>query len=314
MAWTEKLNEQLQDSKKSVYQNDPLTGDKYFGYNLLWRTITVVIAIIWMDATGFSTLLILTPLITIRLRMNEKTTDKNLIKRLKNFKNYKWRIIGFILYLIFGVWLIIAKNNVPLPVEESKDFKFRSISQSGENAIISILYYTGDIYGNWIKLERDVNILIFKWLKSWENAILLSGLYNQAKTSLIYKSKEQLEQERVENEKLEKIKIEAELKIEAEKIEAEKRIERLTKEKEAKKLVLQKKYERLCNAGLYQFEIEGRLGDESFYLKSSDFAKAPDGGTSVKQTYTKTFDNIIVEISLQSAYDIGRYYCDVTIW
>lgn len=74
---------------------------------------------------------------------------------------------------------------------------------------------------------------------------------------------------------------------------------------------LKKKYEWLMKAGLYKYEITERLADQWFFMKSSDFKTAPDWGASVEQIFTKDFDTITVEISLQDAYDISHYYWDV---
>jgi len=90
-------------------------------------------------------------------------------------------------------------------------------------------------------------------------------------------------------------------------------------EKEAKenKILIeryQKKYNKLTNSGLYLYQIEQRLQKDGFYLKDSQFEKAPDGSNGLRRYFTKEIDGIIIDIWLQSAYSVSSYYTDVRVY
>lgn len=82
---------------------------------------------------------------------------------------------------------------------------------------------------------------------------------------------------------------------------------------EAKKMKLRAKYNKLCKSGYYQYEIVNKLADYHFYQESSGFVKAPDGHTGLKRVFTKTEDGCKIIFTLQDAYDMHHYYCDIEI-
>jgi len=89
------------------------------------------------------------------------------------------------------------------------------------------------------------------------------------------------------------------------------------KEEKEKSSTIEKyknKYEKLMNAGLYLYEIEERLHRDDFYMKDSKYEKAPDGSDGVRQYFTKKIDGVTIDIWLQNAYSISRYYTDVNVY
>ncbi|HCA43601.1 MAG TPA: hypothetical protein DEP28_10160 [Bacteroidetes bacterium] len=86
------------------------------------------------------------------------------------------------------------------------------------------------------------------------------------------------------------------------------------KQKAAEINKIKNKYIKLCKSGLYQYEIVERLQRDGFYMESSDFEKAPDGSTGIKQIYSKKINNdFTVYVSLQNAYSLTSYFSDVWI-
>lgn len=83
--------------------------------------------------------------------------------------------------------------------------------------------------------------------------------------------------------------------------------------KDQQKEILYKKYNKLCKSGYYEFEIKNKLLTYGFYQQSSNFEKAPDGSNQIKQIFTKYEYGFDVIFTLQSAYDLNHYYCDVKI-
>jgi hypothetical protein len=85
------------------------------------------------------------------------------------------------------------------------------------------------------------------------------------------------------------------------------------KKKELKKSAIEKRYKKLCKSGLYEYEIEQKLSGYGFYQDYSGFDTAPDGSTGIKRIYTKHEEGYKVIFTLQGAYALGHYYCDVVV-
>jgi hypothetical protein len=83
---------------------------------------------------------------------------------------------------------------------------------------------------------------------------------------------------------------------------------------QAKKDALRKQYQKLCDSGLYLFQIEERLQGDRFHMDDSRFEEAPDGSKGVRQYFSKTTsDGSVIKIWLQSGYSMSAYYCNVEV-
>lgn len=92
------------------------------------------------------------------------------------------------------------------------------------------------------------------------------------------------------------------------------RDEKLKSEKNKRKIELTNKYEKLMKSGLYLYEIEKRLQRDGFKMTDSKFEKAPDGSNGIRQYFTNHVYGFNVDIWLQSAYSLGSYYTDVSVY
>ncbi len=278
----------------------------------------IVITLIWLTTIldGFAWIYqVLTWLIFLIVGLSLLPFIRDYISNRVNIFKKRW--IRWIIYFVF----IIIVWSIPqwIIVEW---FKVTNSIQTWWVYEIKFLY-------NWWKVKlNDKKISPKIWLNTitvplatWLNHIVMEWIWHIFMRDVKLLTAEEIEQQKIIAEQK---RVEAEKKAQEKKEAEEKRKAELEKQKQEREAeenrkrteirnqieVLNKKYN-FGDDWLYQYEIEEKLLKNWFRQTNTRFTEAPDWSTQVKSRYSKREWDYKIDITLQSAYALGRYYYSV---